>query len=124
MIDPHKYVQCVLAAYRHDPKLRPQTDDILVNANLILVRLTKLAPAVVLSSLIDAVSPIEAEVKRVADTKVKKSTLQAIASITKIPNWESSNPKFVEVVNKLIKGNDKLKTRYEQMLATRDLHSL
>jgi len=124
VIDPHKYVQSVLAAYRHDAKLRPQTDDILVTANLILVRLSKLAPAVVLSSLIDAVGPIETEVKKKVDTKVKKSALQAIAAICKINNWESANTKFTEVVNKVVKGDDKNKQRFDQLMATRDLTTL
>jgi len=124
VIDPHKYVQSVLAAYRHDSKLRPQTDDIIVSANIILVKLSKLAPAVVLSSLIDAVGPIEAEVKKKAESKVKKSALQAIAAICKIPNWESANTKFTEVVNKFVKGDEKNKQRFDQLMATRDLTSL
>jgi len=124
VIDPAKMIKTVLAAYRHDSKLRPQTDDIFVSANMILVKLCSLAPAVVLSSLIDCVGPLETEIKKSTETKVKKSTLQAIAAICKIPNWETSNPKFTEVVNKLVKGNDKLKQRYEQLLTTKDLTNL
>jgi cullin-associated NEDD8-dissociated protein 1 len=124
VIEPHKLIKCVLAAYRHDPKLRPQTDDIFVCANLILVKLCALAPAVVLSTLVDLVGPLETEIKKNAETNVKKSSLQAVAAICKIPNWENANQKFVEVVNKLVKGNEKLKQRYEQLLTTKDLTSL
>ena len=119
LVDPNKMMKAVLAAYRHEAKLRPQTDDIMVSANLILVNLCSLAPTVVLSSLIDCVGPLEIEIKKNAETNVKKSTLQAIAAICKIPNWENANPKFTEVVNKLVKGNDKLKQRYEQLLASK-----
>jgi len=119
MVDPNKMIKAVLAVYRHDVKLRPQTDDILVSANLILVHLCSLAPTVVLTSLVDCVGPLEAEIKKTAETNVKKSTLQAIAAICKIPNWENANQKFTEVVNKLVKGNEKLKQRYEQLLASK-----
>jgi len=124
VIEPSKMIKSVLAAYRHDPKLRPQTDDIFVSANMILVKLCSFAPAVVLSSLIDCVGPLETEIKKSTETKVKKSSLQAIAAICKIPNWETSNQKFTEVVNKLVKGNEKLKQRYEQLLITKDLTTL
>jgi len=124
VIDPVKMLKTVLAAYRHDPKLRPQTDDIFVSANMILVKLCSLAPAVVLSSLVDLVGPLETEIKKSTETKVKKSSLQAIAAICKIPNWETANSKFTEVVNKLVKGNEKLKQRYEQLLTTKDLSTL
>jgi cullin-associated NEDD8-dissociated protein 1 len=119
LVDPNKMIKAVLAVFRHDAKLRPQTDDIMVQANLILVNLCSLAPTVVLSSLIDCVGPLEIEIKKNAETNVKRSTLQAIAAICKIPNWENANPKFTEVVNKLVKGNDKLKQRYEQLLASK-----
>jgi len=62
--------------------------------------------------------------KKNAETKVKKSSLQAIAAICKIPNWETANQKFTEVVNKFVKGNEKLKQRYEQLLTTKDLTTL
>ena len=124
VIEPHKMIKCVLAAYRHDVKLRPQTDDILVSANLILVKLCSLAPAVVLSTLIDVVAPLETEIKKTADTKVRKSTLSAIAAICRIPNWETTNQKFTEVVNKFVKGNEKIRQRYEELMKTTDRKSV
>lgn len=122
VVDPQKYVEVVIAAYNQNKRLRPQTDDILCTANAILVRVAKLAPAAVLGSLEKGLPFIELTIKRKSDNKVKRATVQAVAAVCKIPNWESASSKFTEAVNKYILNDEKMKSRWEALLQTVDLN--